>query len=74
MRIVQTVGQAFDVCHQLILQQKSEDKEEEEEERKAEEEEPVQGCSSTHTHRHTHRFAQMVRSKCAEKHMRTRPS
>ncbi|XP_012716349.2 carboxyl-terminal PDZ ligand of neuronal nitric oxide synthase protein [Fundulus heteroclitus] len=30
MRIVRTVGQAFDVCHQLTLQQKSEDQEDEE--------------------------------------------
>lgn len=30
MRIVRTVGQAFDVCHQLTAQQKSEDHEEEE--------------------------------------------
>lgn len=47
------MGQAFDVCHQLILQQKSEDKEnedEQEEEGKVEESEAVPGCSSTHTH------------------------
>ncbi|XP_068196974.1 carboxyl-terminal PDZ ligand of neuronal nitric oxide synthase protein-like [Antennarius striatus] len=30
MRIVRTVGQAFDVCHQLTLQKKSDDPEEEE--------------------------------------------
>lgn len=52
MRIVRTVGQAFDVCHQLTLQQQSEDKEEEEE-GKVEESDAVPGCSSKHTHTHT---------------------
>lgn len=51
MRIVRTVGQAFDVCHQLTLQQQSEDKEEEEE-GKVEESDTVPGCSSKHTHTH----------------------
>lgn len=48
MRIVRTVGQAFDVCHQLTLQQKSEDQEDEE--GKAEdEEEAAPGDRAAHT-------------------------
>lgn len=53
------MGQAFDVRHQLTLQQKSDDREEEEDRRKVEESEAVPGCSSTHTHRHTRRFGQL---------------
>lgn len=50
MSIVRTVGQAFDVCHQLTLQQKSDDQEDEE--GKAEESEAVPGDS--HSSAHTH--------------------
>ncbi|MED6293173.1 hypothetical protein CHARACLAT_007975, partial [Characodon lateralis] len=48
MRIVRTVGQAFDVCHQLTLQQKSEDQEDEE--GRAEELEAAPGYSHLRTH------------------------
>nr|XP_061787214.1 carboxyl-terminal PDZ ligand of neuronal nitric oxide synthase protein-like isoform X2 [Nerophis lumbriciformis] len=37
MRIVRTVGQAFDVCHQLTLQQKTEDQEDQEDQTKEQE-------------------------------------
>lgn len=47
MRIVRTVGQAFDVCHQLTLQQKND--EQEDEEGKEEESEAAPG-GRTHTH------------------------
>uniref|UniRef100_A0A3B5LVF4 PID domain-containing protein n=1 Tax=Xiphophorus couchianus TaxID=32473 RepID=A0A3B5LVF4_9TELE len=47
MRIVRTVGQAFDVCHQLTLQQKSEDQEDEE--GRVEELEAAPGYSHLHT-------------------------
>uniref|UniRef100_A0A3B3U1X6 Carboxyl-terminal PDZ ligand of neuronal nitric oxide synthase protein n=1 Tax=Poecilia latipinna TaxID=48699 RepID=A0A3B3U1X6_9TELE len=47
MRIVRTVGQAFDVCHQLTLQQKNEDQEDEE--GRVEELEAAPGYSHLHS-------------------------
>uniref|UniRef100_A0A3Q0SI52 Carboxyl-terminal PDZ ligand of neuronal nitric oxide synthase protein n=1 Tax=Amphilophus citrinellus TaxID=61819 RepID=A0A3Q0SI52_AMPCI len=50
MRIVRTVGQAFDVCHQLTLQEKGD--EQEDEEGKEEELQAVPGDSHLHTQAH----------------------
>ncbi|XP_072768651.1 carboxyl-terminal PDZ ligand of neuronal nitric oxide synthase protein-like isoform X1 [Nerophis lumbriciformis] len=46
MRIVRTVGQAFDVCHQLTLQQKTEDQEDQEDQTK--EQEDMSGLTSSY--------------------------